>query len=299
MKDILSHLFLPHISNNHRAKFLHHSTLVILLVTIFGLHFVTSYASENHDNVLGVSTNITPAQLLELTNQRREQEGLAPLRMNNELSQAAQMKAQDMFAKNYWAHNSPEGTTPWVWVKGSGYDYLYAGENLARGFTHSEEVVQAWMDSPGHRDNLMSSNYEDIGFAIQDGRLTGDDTILVVQMFGKEKQVDPIPQFSNDAENSLEKGLVVASDLTGEAVTVTMPQSGVASVQSQPLVDLGIFTKVSSTLILSLLIGVLLLDLVIIERRNIVRILSHNLDHTIFLGIIIIVIMIVGKGVVL
>lgn len=299
MKAILSHLFLPHVSNNHRAKFLHHSTLVIILLTIFGLHFFTEYASSNYEQVLGVSTDISPAALLELTNKKRSEEGLPPLRMNDELSQAAQMKAQDMFAKNYWAHNSPEGTTPWVWVKGSGYEYLYAGENLARGFTNSDDVVQAWMDSPGHRENLMSSNYEDIGFSVQDGNLTGDETILVVQMFGKEKQVDPVPQFTSDSQDSIDRGLVVASDLSGQQVEVNQPKVEVASVQSQPLVDLGIFSKVSTSLILGLLIGLLLLDLVIIERRNIVRILSHNIDHAIFLGIILIVILIVGGGVIL
>lgn len=298
MKEILSHLFLPHESNNHRAKFLHHSTLVIILLAIFGLHFFTGYTSQKYEQVLGVSTDITPVKLLELTNQRRADEGLSPLRINDELVYAAQMKAQDMFDKNYWAHNSPEGATPWVFVKGSGYDYLYAGENLARGFTTSEDIVQAWMDSPGHRENLMSSNYEDIGFAIQEGSLTGDQTVLVVQMFGKQKQVEPVPQFTNDADNSIERGLVVASDLSGQSVAQN-PKVDVASVQSQPFIDIGIFSKVSTSLIILLLIGVLLLDIIIIERRNIMRVLSHNLDHVIFLGIIFLVILVVGGGAIL
>jgi hypothetical protein len=299
MKRILSHLFLPHESNNHRAKFLHHSTLVLILLAIFGLHFFTTYTSENYQEVLGVSTDITPTALFELTNRRREEVGLSPLVLNDELVAASQMKAQDMFQKDYWAHNSPEGTTPWVWVKGSGYDYLYAGENLARGFTTSDAVVQAWMDSPGHRENLLSSNYEDIGFAIQDGTLTGDNTILVVQMFGKEKHVEPIPEFTSDSEESIERGLVVASDLSGQSVEVNEQQIEVASVQSQPLVDVGMFSKVSTSLIIFLLIGVLLLDLIVIERKNIVRILSHNVDHAIFLGIILLVIAVVGSGVIL
>src|SRR5687767_7366802 len=100
MKAILSHLFLPHVSNNHRAKFLHHSTLVLILLAIFGLQFFTAYASENYKEVLGVSTNISPTSLLELTNKKRAAEGLSPLRLNDELAQAAQHKANDMFSKD-------------------------------------------------------------------------------------------------------------------------------------------------------------------------------------------------------
>ena len=89
-----------------------------------------------------------------------------------------------MFAKNYWAHVSPDGTTPWVFIKSAGYSYVYAGENLARGYNTSQDVVTAWMASPEHKQNMLSSNYQNVGFAIVTGNLTGEDTVLVVEMFG-------------------------------------------------------------------------------------------------------------------
>ena len=64
-----------------------------------------------------------------------------------------------MIAKNYWAHNAPDGASPWSFFKNVGYRYLYAGENLARDFGDSASVVNAWMNSPTHRDNLLSGRY--------------------------------------------------------------------------------------------------------------------------------------------
>jgi len=297
MKDILLHLFLPHESNNHRAKFLHHSTLVLLIAILFITHFFINYSSREYSQVLGVTSNITVTELLELTNQEREAQGLKPLKLSDQLSQAAHSKASNMFTQNYWAHNSPDGTTPWVFVRSSGYDYLYAGENLARGFTTSSDVVEAWMASPGHKENLLSGNYEDIGFAVVDGNLTGDDTILVVQIFGKAKQVSPPTEIAS-GESQSEKGIVFASDLSGEPQTAPR-QINVASIQSQPLIDVQIFSKTSSVLLLTILVGLLLLDLILIQRRRVVRILSHNLDHIIFFSIVLLVIIIVGGGAVL
>lgn len=302
MKDLLPHLFLPHISNNHRAKFLHHSSLLLLIGILLFASVITSHTSRLSGQVLGVSSNITTSELLALTNSQRAQQGLAPLKLNSELSNAAAYKAQDMLAKDYWAHNSPDGTTPWVFVKSSGYDYLYAGENLARGFYTSSDVVNAWMASPGHKENIMSSNYDDIGFAIVDGTLTGDETILVVQMFGRSKAVAAVPQTDSTVENSvpqIERGVVVESDLRREEIRQSVRQSEVASIQSQPFIDVNIFSKTSSLLILSVLLGLLILDIIIIQRRSIVRILSHNIDHVIFLCVVAVVILVLQNGTVL
>lgn len=315
MKDILLHLFLPHHTNNHRAKFLHHRSLLLLIGALFLTSFFISLPSTRHGSVLGVSSNISVSDLLALTNQKRVEQGLSALALNSELSTAAQYKAQDMFAKNYWAHNSPDGTTPWVFIKSSGYDYLYAGENLARGFYTSSDVVEAWMASPGHRENIMSSNYDEIGFAILDGNLTGDETVLVVQMFGRSKAVAAVPQTDSTVENSIpqiEEGTLVDQEpvieeqpeiVVDEAQPLIQPQQSpqnqVASIQSQPLIDTGIFSKTSSLIILSTLLALLLLDIVLIERRRIVRILTHNIDHVLFLGVVFVVIILIGNGAIL
>ena len=89
-----------------------------------------------------------------------------------------------MLEKQYWDHFGPNGETPWQFIRASSYAYVYAGENLAKGFRTSEGVVEAWMASPTHRANIMSGNYKDIGVAVVEGELLGKQTILVVQMFG-------------------------------------------------------------------------------------------------------------------
>ena len=83
----------------------------------------------------------------------RDEAGLDSLRLNPTLTAAAKRKAEHMFAENYWAHISPTGVEPWYFILDSGYDYSYAGENLAKNFNTSKEVVAAWYQSPTHRDN--------------------------------------------------------------------------------------------------------------------------------------------------
>src|SRR5579872_507448 len=184
MQGFLSHLFLPQKSNNHRAKVLHHQNLVgfIVLFIIFQVAFNSIKSSA--PQVLGTTTDISATKLLDLSNQQRIKYNLLPLSLNSELSIAAENKAKDMFAENYWAHFSPSGLTPWTFIKAAGYDYVYAGENLARGFTDSASVVVAWMNSPSHRENQLSPNYTDVGYAIDDGKLLGENTTLIVEMFG-------------------------------------------------------------------------------------------------------------------
>jgi hypothetical protein len=108
------------------------------------------------------------------------------------LSAAALAKANNMFEMQYWDHFGPNGETPWQFISAAGYTYYYAGENLAKGFTTSEGVHQAWMASPSHRENILSPNYKDIGVAILSGTLNGKNVTLVVQMFGSQN-VSQVP----------------------------------------------------------------------------------------------------------
>ncbi len=100
------------------------------------------------------------------------------------LEAAAQKKAEDMIARGYFAHQSPDGRQPWDWIKDEGYKYVYAGENLAINFSDSIDVYQAWMNSPGHRANILNPNYTEIGVATKKIYIDGRESIVVVQMFG-------------------------------------------------------------------------------------------------------------------
>ena len=100
---------------------------------------------------------------VELTNAERAKQGLAPLTLDPALSKVARAKSQDMKDKNYFDHNSPTYGSPFDMMKSFGISYTSAGENIAMGQKTPEEVVQAWMDSPGHRANIMNSSFTHIG----------------------------------------------------------------------------------------------------------------------------------------
>ncbi|MBX0359347.1 hypothetical protein K2225_16740 [Halobacillus sp. Nhm2S1] len=102
-------------------------------------------------------------QVVELTNQEREKQGLAPLKLDTELSAVAKDKSLDMQQNNYFSHNSPNYGSPFDMMKSYGIDYRTAGENIAMGQTTPEEVVQGWMNSQGHRENIMNPNFTHIG----------------------------------------------------------------------------------------------------------------------------------------
>jgi len=130
-----------------------------------------------------VST-VLPAVVVDLTNDERVDLAAVPLQRNVLLDQAAQQKAQHMAKNEYFAHFAPDGTTPWSFFKSSGYVYAHAGENLAIHFTDSTEVVEAWMQSPAHRKNIVDPKYTEIGVGTAKGTFDGYDTVYVVQLFG-------------------------------------------------------------------------------------------------------------------
>lgn len=288
MLNILKHLFIPHERNNHRAKILHLDSLLLFISLVFFLLSILSPIQHRYPSVLGISSSITPLQLLDLTNQVREQHNLNPLSLNPQLSHAASYKASDMFNKNYWSHFAPDGITPWFFILNSGYEYLYAGENLARGFTSSSEVVDAWMKSPSHRDNMLSPNYKDVGFAIAEGELTGSDTILVVEMLGT-KYNSQIPNIPNNASQS---SIITISQKKQD----TPLQQDVAAISQNPIINRNNLTNTIIFTIISILIISLAIDAFIMERRKIARALSHNFDHILYLIIIFATILIITKG---
>ena len=133
--------------------------------------------------------DLNAQKIIALTNDIRQQYGLSPLKENPLLDAAAKQKAEDMFQNNYFSHFSPTGVSPWYWINKSGYNYHYAGENLAMNFIDSEEVVRAWLNSPGHRENLLNNNYQDIGIAVlpADFSKQGINQPIVVQLFGSSQ----------------------------------------------------------------------------------------------------------------
>jgi uncharacterized protein YkwD len=128
---------------------------------------------------------VVSSVLVELTNTDRTANKLHGLIVSPVLQQAAQLKANDMAAKSYFAHNSPEGLTPWHWFEEAGYGFSFAGENLAVYFSDSAELEHAWMNSPLHRANILNSYFTEIGIATAKGVYQGRETVYVVQEFGR------------------------------------------------------------------------------------------------------------------
>lgn len=190
--DTLVHIFHPRRSNNHRSRILHARAFSLLAAVSIGFGtFIVASPVLNPELgfVLGYASDIRVEDVISRINVERTQAGLPALSTNALLSSAAQAKAADMFARQYWAHTSPEGTEPWWFINQAGYPYTSAGENLARDFMHTEPMVAAWMASPTHRANVLSEKYQETGVAVMNGVLDGVETTLVVQMFGKPRVV--------------------------------------------------------------------------------------------------------------
>jgi len=137
---------------------------------------------------------LTRAGIIKHTNDHRQENGLAILLGNTKLNEAASKKVQDMFAGQYFAHVSPEGKQASDLATFVGYEYIAIGENLALGnFENDQVLVQAWMDSPGHRANILDKKFQEIGVAASKGIFEGKSTWLAVQIFGLSKSACPTP----------------------------------------------------------------------------------------------------------
>lgn len=137
---------------------------------------------------------LTKAGVIAWTNQQREKNGLPALVENTKLDRSAELKAEDMFLNQYFAHTSPSGATVSDLADKVSYEFIAIGENLALGnFENDEALVQAWMDSPGHRANILNSRYQEIGVAVLKGTFEGKTTWLAVQHFGLPLSVCPEP----------------------------------------------------------------------------------------------------------
>lgn len=188
----LDYLFKPQASNKYRSKLLHPQSLLIvsfMLLAVFSLFNALRFFPSIADKVLGLDSNINVNSLLEKTNQERQKLGLTELSLNKELNQAALAKAQDMFNDQYWAHVAPDGKQAWDFIKEANYVYKYAGENLARDFNNSDEVVKAWMNSPSHYENIANRDFTQMGLAVVTDNLKGFRTTIVVQLFAVPSSV--------------------------------------------------------------------------------------------------------------
>jgi hypothetical protein len=178
--------FIPHKGNGHRPYFLHGENARRIVVIVLALELI-AFAIPSLLILSGTDfiASVLPGVLNQLTNERRSLYSLNQLQTSPVLTRAAELKVADMAARGYFAHNTPEGLPPWHWLQLAGYKYSMAGENLAIQFSDSEDVTEAWMNSPTHRDNVLKNGFTEVGTAVAVGMYQGRETIFVVQYYGK------------------------------------------------------------------------------------------------------------------
>ncbi len=189
----LKNFFIPHHGNNFAPASLQKVAVLGMMLLV-----VISFTVANLQALLWISSDwmvstILPAVVVEETNEKRQDGNLRARKRNTTLDEAAQLIADDMAKHSYFSHNSPSGVSPWYWFDVADYNYVHAGENLAVHFTDSGELVEAWMDSPTHRANIMNGNYQEIGIGTAKGTYEGFETVFVVQLFGTPAAVAAAP----------------------------------------------------------------------------------------------------------
>lgn len=260
--------FIPHEDNNYHAQSLHTNMLSVYLFVAIMLVFV-SKSVPSLSNVLGIATDISIHKLFTLTNEIRMREGLSQLQENTQLDEAAQKKAANMFQKDYWSHFAPDGTSPWDFIRQAGYQYEYAGENLAKNFLFSSNVVDAWMNSPTHRENIVRKEYTQVGYAVVNGMLNGEETTLVVQMFGTPLN----PSLSQ--EQKIQKPNVLGQS----QIQIPVQKQGLAVNGKHLAYNINV-------IFIAFIILALILDFSVASKLNILHLRGKHLAHLLFLGFI-------------
>jgi hypothetical protein len=193
--ETIKQSILPSEDNNYKSKFLQSNILLCFVVLLLALKIATILIPINLPQNIFFA-DITRLALENSINQTRQSLGLNSLSENTKLNQAAQLKAENMLQNQYFSHTSPSGITPWFWFRKAEYNYKYAGENLAVGFFDSQEVYDAWLNSPSHKANILNPNYTEVGTAVLSG-FGPNNSIIVVQEFGSPLPVKQITTKSN------------------------------------------------------------------------------------------------------
>lgn len=286
--SFVSHLFTPKISNKHKAKLIHWE---IILATVVVLVFGNKYFFNKKPQVLGFASQISTKEVIRLTNVKRGESNLSAVTENTLLDAAAKQKGLDMLSKGYWAHVAPDGTQPWDFFKKVNYKYKYAGENLARDFSSASTAVDAWMASPSHRENMLNPKYKDIGVAVVDGSLAGQDATIIVQLFGTlaaDRPQVPVASAKEETAIKTEPEPIPVPEVASVATTNVL--------ETPKPVEIIPLSKVFSAAIISVLILVMLVDTVIIWKRGVNRKSSRSVAQIAFLFMILAIIVVVKVG---
>jgi uncharacterized protein YkwD len=177
----------------------------------------TTAKSTVTPNAVIDTSPLSVENIIDATNQERIKAGLQPLKTSTKLEQSEKIKTEDMITNHYFEHTSPNGKTVADLGNEVGYNYVVMGENLAVGdFTDAHDLLTAWMNSPGHRANILNTSYEDIGVYAAQGTYQGRTVWFAVQHFGTERGVCPI--ISSSLKNSID---ALNTSITAQEAAIT------------------------------------------------------------------------------
>ncbi|MCK9228741.1 MAG: CAP domain-containing protein [Syntrophorhabdaceae bacterium] len=173
-----------------------HKTWVLIIAIVLFTFVYSRLHTPHHAPVTSALSTSVPYQevldqntIINLTNKARALNGLSHLNENPLLNTIAEKRAEDMFEKQYFDHVSPFGEKASDIAQRVGYRYKTIGENIASGrFVTNQKVIDGWMQSPGHRKNILSTDVEDLGAAIIKGNMHGEETCIAVQIFGLQSR---------------------------------------------------------------------------------------------------------------
>lgn len=216
IKTYLRDFLIPNSDNNHtpralRPRYLTAYALVIILAKVF----ISSYLFILYPTVLSAFT-VIENEILSMVNNSRVDAQVIQLEIDPELSQAAQAKADDMVANDYFSHFGPDGKKPWDWIDYTKYNYSIAGENLGKDFITAEAVHRALMASSTHKKNILNPRYRNLGIGIATGKIDNRDTLVLVQMFGATIDSVPIAAATKAREDVPENIQAIQSELFGD-----------------------------------------------------------------------------------
>lgn len=311
ISKFITHYFFPHELNNLKPKLLHSSSILFISLLLLFYQSIIYFLPKTGLSVLGYAASISLDEVVRLTNEKRVALGLSPLTLNPTLSQAAKNKGEDMLNRDYWSHIAPDGTEPWTFFTNVGYKYRFAGENLARDFSNAASAVDAWMASPSHKDNLLSSKYQEIGVAVVEGDLAGADTTIIVQLFGTpysgttpsisevKNPVSAVMAKEQEVETTVTPKEVVAdlgSDNKQALVIEKSKTNNLTSGEKKSFFSPFKMTRNASMVVIGLLLVVLVIDGVWVSNKNYARISGRTFAHISFLGMILAATIILKAG---
>jgi|GEM_PF-678587 len=211
----LKDFFIPHAGNNHHPHLLHTKRAVGYSVFFVGLKAAAVLMASSLPLQAFMMPDVLEQQrqeILALVQAVREQAGGADFALAERLQNSAQAKSADMARNEYFSHTGSDGRGLRYWLEQAGYNFRFAGENLAVGFADAQSVVNAWVKSPLHYQNIIDSDFSETGLGLESGEYAGKESVFITQHFGS-----PLVALAS-----------APADNTAASVPVVQPEAAVA-----------------------------------------------------------------------